>query len=204
LRSVAVLGYSNTGKTTFIEVFTAVAHDAGLSTAVVKYSRHPGDFDRPGSDTHRFGDTPARFVAYSGRDAWYLTVPDTTVSGDAEDDRRADAPASPATASRDDEFAAIPPWLRPLADSIDILILEGRRLPESLVCLTTGSATTPEELKYPLDVADVVITTSSAIIASARRQDHGAMKQIDPVCVADEITAAQRLTELLLRRGETR
>lgn len=209
MRSVAVLGYSNTGKTTFIEVFTALAQDAGLSTAVVKYSRHPGDFDRPGSDTHRFGGTPAQFVAYSGRDRWFLSVPGDTVTndrdhaGDRDRDRRAGFPAPSDDRTVDDEFARIPPWLRPLVDSIDILILEGRRLPDSLVCLTTGNVTAPEELKYPLDLADVVITASPLISKATQRPARSENAQTRPRFTADETAAARVMIDILQRKGAT-
>jgi hypothetical protein len=196
---VAVLGYSNTGKTTFIEVFTALARDAGFSTAVVKYSRHPGDFDRPGSDTRRFGETPARFVAYRGPGAWFVTVPGDPVPSNAVPGR-----AETDDALANDELAEIPPWLRPLADSIDILVLEGRRLKDSLVCLTAGSASTVNELKYPLDVANVVITASPSISETTGGPRRGETTHAGPLVVATEAEAARKIIETLQMKGETK
>jgi molybdopterin-guanine dinucleotide biosynthesis protein MobB len=146
LRSVAVLGYSDTGKTTFIEVLTRRAATAGIPTAVVKYSRHPGDFDAPGSDTARFAATPARFVAYRGRDRWFLSAP----GGDVQEG----ADRAP------DERAEIPPWLALLGDDVDLLILEGRRRDDSIICLTTGNSQRVDELKFPVEIADIVISAS--------------------------------------------
>lgn len=145
MKSVAVLGFSNTGKTTFIESLIAGATDAGISTGVLKYSRHRGDFDRPDSDTGRLGKTVARFVGYRGLDRWHISVPgETDTTGSAE----------------------IPEWLIPLAESVDLLVLEGRSLPDSLVCLTAGNATTVEELKFPPESAHVVITASEELAES--------------------------------------
>ncbi len=144
--SVAVLGYSDTGKTTCIEALAAEMERAGITTAVVKYSSHPGSFDTPGSDTFRFAATSARFVAYRGQKGWFISVP-----------------AAPAS-----ELAEIPPWMIPLADTVDLLILEGRRLPGSTVCLMAGNAETVEELKYPVEIADVVVTSSLVLSETIR------------------------------------
>jgi molybdopterin-guanine dinucleotide biosynthesis protein MobB len=181
LRSVAVLGYSGTGKTTFIEVLTRRAATAGISTAVVKYSRHPGNFDAPGSDTARFAETPARFVAYRGRDRWFVSAP----GGDNQEG--ADEGA--------DERAEIPPWLALLGDDVDLLILEGRRRDDSIVCLTTGNSHRIDELKFPVDVADVVITASRSLADEILTRQH------PPVVARTNDEAAQQVLGIFQQRG---
>lgn len=181
-RSVAVLGYSDTGKTTFIETLVAAATQAGITTAIVKYSRHPGDFDRPGSDTERFRRTDARFVAYRSDERWIVSVPDP--------DDAAEAPVAPRNASRSiPQRERIPEWLTPLAAATDILILEGRALADSLIVLAAGDARRPEDLKYPPEVADLVITSHSALAAAVGPR------------AAGPTDAAHQIIAILQRKG---
>jgi molybdopterin-guanine dinucleotide biosynthesis protein MobB len=181
LRSVAVLGYSDTGKTTFIEVLTRRAATAGIPTAVVKYSRHPGDFDAPGSDTARFAATPARFVAYRGRDRWFLSAP----GGDVQEG----ADRAP------DERAEIPPWLALLGDDVDLLILEGRRRDDSIICLTTGNSQRVDELKFPVEIADIVISASRSLEAEILARQH------PPLVARTNDEAAQHILGIFQQEG---
>lgn len=154
MKSIAVLGYSNTGKTTFIEVLSDAADTAGLSTAIIKYSRHSGNFDRPGSDTERFLRSPAQIVGYRNDERWVISVHAPV----------ADPHARPGSATTPAE--TLPRWMKPLMTSADLLILEGRRLTDSYVVLCAGDAATPDELKYPPSEADLVIVTDHRLAAS--------------------------------------
>jgi len=149
MKSIAVLGYSNTGKTTFIEHLTNAAAAAGIRTAILKFSRHPGDFDRPGSDTDRFLRTPAQFVGYRNDERWVLSVP-----------------APPPEGHDTPPIEVLPPWMEPLLRSVDLLVLEGRRPADSYVVPCTGNAAVPEDDKYPPETADLVITDDPAPAAA--------------------------------------
>jgi molybdopterin-guanine dinucleotide biosynthesis protein len=153
----------------------------GLTTAVVKYGRHSGDFDAPGTDTARFAETPARFVAYRGGDRWFVSAP----GGDEQEG--ADEGV--------DDVAEIPPWLAVMAEDVDLLILEGRRRNDSLVCLTTGNSRLIDELKFSVEIADVVVTASRSLADEIVARHH------PPLVARTNDEAAQHILDIFHRRG---
>ncbi len=177
---ISVLGFSDTGKTTFIEELVSRCRASGVRVAVLKYSRHPGDFDRPGSDTDRARAAGAALTAYRSDNHWYVTLhadaddapvgaaygtdganpatPDGPVTDANEPDRDAGAPAhsanEPAPAPPP---AEMPEWLMEAAGSADVIVAEGRLLPGSFVVLAAGTSTDLTQLKYPPQNAHLVI-----------------------------------------------
>jgi len=119
--TVCVVGYSNTGKTSLIAAAAAACKKKGLRVAVVKYSSHAGDFDRPGSDTDVYSRSGADTVAFIGATGLHVSVA-----------------GLPETASADpsDASAGQPAWFRALLADADVLFVEGRVLPGALTVLT--------------------------------------------------------------------
>lgn len=137
MKRISVLGYSNSGKTTLIEKLIERCTDAEYQVAYLKYSSHPGEFDRPGSDTDRGRVAGATFTAYRNTERWYITVDGV-------------APIDPPTAE-------LPAWLIHAADSVDVVIAEGRLLPDSFVVLTGKAEADRDRFKYSPDSADLVV-----------------------------------------------
>jgi molybdopterin-guanine dinucleotide biosynthesis adapter protein len=63
LRAVAVVGFSNCGKTTLICKLLTLAQALGYRVAALKHSHKTLEVDQPGKDTWRFRQAGARAVA---------------------------------------------------------------------------------------------------------------------------------------------
>jgi molybdopterin-guanine dinucleotide biosynthesis adapter protein len=63
LKAVAVVGYSNCGKTELICKLLKLARERGYRVAAVKHSHKSVELDRPGKDTWRFRQAGAQAVA---------------------------------------------------------------------------------------------------------------------------------------------
>jgi len=150
--TVCVVGYSNTGKTSLITAAVRRCKTKGLRVAVLKYSSHGGDFDRPGSDTDLYGQAGAGTVAFVGSAGVRVSV--TAVSGH-------------------DPLDAQPTWLRQLLAEADVLFVEGRVFPGALTVLThrrdaSGSGTPKFD---PADF-DLMLTEFPATPEALSRIDH--------------------------------
>jgi molybdopterin-guanine dinucleotide biosynthesis protein MobB len=62
---IAIMGWSGSGKTTFIEGLLPEMRARGIKTAVVKHDGHDFQLDREGKDTYRFAEAGAEIVAIS-------------------------------------------------------------------------------------------------------------------------------------------
>lgn len=60
---ISFIGWSGSGKTTFIEKLIPVLRSRGLKVAVLKHDGHEFQMDREGKDTWRFGKAGAEYVA---------------------------------------------------------------------------------------------------------------------------------------------
>ena len=60
--AIAVVGYSDSGKTTVATALVRILHGDGYKVAAVKHCPHGHDVDREGSDTHRMGKAGADAV----------------------------------------------------------------------------------------------------------------------------------------------
>jgi molybdopterin-guanine dinucleotide biosynthesis adapter protein len=70
---VAVSGFSGAGKTRLLARLIPALARRGVSTAVVKHTRHPHDLDRPGKDTHvlRRAGAVAAIIEGPAEMAWF-------------------------------------------------------------------------------------------------------------------------------------
>lgn len=64
----AIMGWSGSGKTTFIEKLIPQLQAQGLRVGVLKHDSHRFDMDREGKDTWRFGQAGADVVAIASPD----------------------------------------------------------------------------------------------------------------------------------------
>lgn len=60
---IGLAGYSNSGKTTFLEKLIVELKRRGYRVGVVKHTHHPVEFDRPGKDSWRHSRVGADVVA---------------------------------------------------------------------------------------------------------------------------------------------
>ena len=60
---ISFIGWSGSGKTTFLEKLIPVLRGRGLRLALVKYDGHDFQMDKPGKDTWRFSQAGAETVA---------------------------------------------------------------------------------------------------------------------------------------------
>ena len=74
--AVCVMGWSGSGKTTFLEKLIPVLTGRGLRVAVVKHDGHGFEVDRPGKDTWRFTQAGSVATAISGPGGWALMSPE--------------------------------------------------------------------------------------------------------------------------------
>jgi len=146
--AVSVLGFSDTGKTTFIEALVARAVSDGRRVTCIKYGRSPGNFDRPGSDTDIVRRAGAAVTAYRGESGWFVQVGDPQAGP---------AHTHPTDIDNLGPRAELPEWLLDAGREIDLVVSEGRLIPGSIVVLAAGSAETTDALKYDIQMADVVL-----------------------------------------------
>lgn len=124
---VAVVGWHNAGKTTFIERLVAELKRRGLRVATIKHSREDIELDRPGTDTFRFAQAGSDVIGISGRHRMALIERRETEMGLGEIVAR-------------------------LPEDLDLIILEGykqAKVPKIEVIragVEGGRISTPEEL----------------------------------------------------------
>ena len=80
--AVCIMGWSGSGKTTFLEKLIPVLSARGLRVAVVKHDGHGFEIDRPGKDTWRLSQAGAVAAAISGPGGWAVMSPEETTLGD--------------------------------------------------------------------------------------------------------------------------
>ncbi len=73
--TVVFMGWSGSGKTTFLEKLLPELTARGLQAAVIKHDGHGFQMDRPGKDTWRFTRAGAAAVAISGPEGWAVLSP---------------------------------------------------------------------------------------------------------------------------------
>lgn len=137
MKTVAIVGYSNSGKSTVIRALLAEAKQRGLRAAVIKVGHRSRthaaevnapaaggkttDSDGPGSqlrDSESFAAEGADPVVFRTSDGWTAQLYD---------------PLEPRT-----EPLRIPPWLKTAMQSVDLLLVEGRRVDGAVLVQTVG------------------------------------------------------------------
>ena len=64
----SIVGYSGTGKTTFLEKLIAELKARGIRLAVIKHDSHHFEMDKEGKDTWRFSQAGADVVAIASKE----------------------------------------------------------------------------------------------------------------------------------------
>ncbi|MFH2113347.1 MAG: molybdopterin-guanine dinucleotide biosynthesis protein MobB, partial [Spirochaetota bacterium] len=136
------IGWSNTGKTGFMEACTAELTARGVSAGAAKCVRHAGSFNLPGKDSSRF------FQA--GAEAALVSEAETVVSI-----------PTPAGWNR--------PFLARLFPTARAVLVEGRLVDGAVRVLVGGSARDEAALKQPLSGFDVLVTGHTALAELARQ-----------------------------------
>ncbi len=117
---VHVAGWSNSGKTTLIEMLLRELSNRGFSVATIKHAHKGYQLDREGKDSHRHLTAGASATALIGPDSWALQVKQTAGA---------------------DEVASVISRLRGLGD---LTIVEGfKHLPGPRIIIDTESDAGP-------------------------------------------------------------
>ena len=74
--TLVFMGWSGSGKTTFLEKLIPELTARGLRVSVVKHDAHGFQMDKPGKDTYRFAAAGAAGVAISGPSGWAVLSPE--------------------------------------------------------------------------------------------------------------------------------
>ncbi len=165
---ISVLGWSGTGKTTFIERAIAECTKRGIETAAIKKSRHEPAYPSAGKDSSRYLKAGARQSLFISEKT-YIQETNASSSGIQ--------PLPPGAAEN------IERWALSQIRGADIIFCEGLQ-PETqssadpgrradltpkhtLVVLTAGRARTESELKFPLRDVDILITDSPELAQTA-------------------------------------
>lgn len=136
------VGWSNTGKTTFIEACAAELSSRGIPVGTAKCVRHPGSFNLPGKDSSRF------FQA--GAESALISEAETLISI-----------RTPAVWDR--------PFLARLFPEARVVLVEGHVFEGAVRVLVGGSARDEGELKQPLKDFEVLVTNQESLMKAARQ-----------------------------------
>lgn len=119
MRTVSIVGFSNSGKTTVASALIAEAVRQGMRVAAVKVghpSRSGGERLR---DTDRLSGAGADPVAFRTPQGWSMEVDDAGQDHDAS--------------------LELPPWLLPALEGVDLLVVEGRHVRGAYLVQTVGA-----------------------------------------------------------------
>ncbi len=178
IRVASFIGWSNTGKTGFIEACLRELTRRGISAGAVKFVHHGGSFNLPGKDTSRF------FEAGAG----------TALATDGE-----------LVAIRRPPEAWDQAALERLFPEARVALLEGRIIEGAYRLLVGGPAASEAELKRPLAGFDALITDNAdlAAIAAAQGLEHFGTADIAP-CIDTILggTAMEDRTLTILNDGQ--
>ena len=136
----AFFGWSNTGKTSFIERVLEALVARGVPCAALKRTKHPGSYQLPDKDSTRFFNAGAETALLGG--------PETVLTL-----------RSPDTLDL--------PFLDRLFPDARIVLIEGGEVEGALRVLAAGAARSEAELKLPLGTVDVLVTADSGLAARA-------------------------------------
>jgi len=140
-RFACFTGWSNTGKSGFIEAVTAILSARGIPSGAIKCVRHEGSFNLPGKDTTRFFEAGAQAALVSGTETLRMTrtPPDW--------DRA---------------------WAASQFPAARVVLIEGRTVEGAVSVLVGGAAEDASGRKQPLGDFDVVITGHAGLAGRAR------------------------------------
>lgn len=131
-RIISFVGFSGSGKTTFIEQLIKVIKQRGFSVAVIKHDAHRFQMDREGKDTYRFYEAGSDCVAIS-------------------------SPEQCAVRLRTETPLDVYGMLRMLPGEYDVILIEGYRMSE-LPKIGISRRATGKGLSLPPEELCAVIT----------------------------------------------
>ncbi len=134
---ISFAGWSNSGKSSFIERLLPALAGRGLRVSTVKKSRHQADLSPDTKDSKRFALAGAEPSIYISENEMIIVS----------------HLASAHWAAR----------ITLLCEGADVILMEGFELPGALRVLVGGPAAREEELKRPLDETDILISASRAL-----------------------------------------
>ncbi len=140
-RIACFIGWSNTGKTGFIEACASLLHKRGLKVGAVKCVHHGASFNPQGKDSSRFFDAGAEAAIVS-------------------DDETVRISRTPPSWER--------PYIESLFPGADVILIEGRVVSCAVRVLIGGAAEDETDLKRPLDDFDVLVTGFSGLAERGR------------------------------------
>ena len=135
------VGWSNTGKTSFIEACAADLTARGIPSGAAKCVRHGGSFNLPGKDSSRFFQAGAESALVSEAE----TV--LSVQTPMDWDR---------------------PFLARLFPAAKAVLVEGHLVDGAVRVLVGGAAQDEADLKQPLQDFDVLVTSHNNLAQVAR------------------------------------
>ncbi|MFA5851125.1 MAG: molybdopterin-guanine dinucleotide biosynthesis protein MobB [Spirochaetales bacterium] len=138
---ISIIGWSGSGKTTFIESAIAECAHRGIQAAAVKKSRHAADLPPEAKDSSRFrsaGANPSIYLSES--EMVILAVPPPRM--DAE-------------------------TVVALCPQASIIFCEGLDVPGAVLVLVAGAETTEKALKRPIASADILVARDQSMIHAA-------------------------------------
>lgn len=147
---VSLLGWSGSGKTTFIESAIQECASRGIFAAAVKKSRHSADLPPDTKDSARFraaGASPSIYVSES--EMVILAAPPLILSAEA---------------------------LIALCPHAEIIFCEGLEVGGAVIVLLTGEEKAENALKRPLSDIDAVIARGASMLELAAARNIKAFK----------------------------
>jgi molybdopterin-guanine dinucleotide biosynthesis protein MobB len=138
---VSFIGWSRTGKTTFIVAALEECRRRGIPAAAVKRARREADIEPEGKDSALFLEAGAGTSIYVGDRTSVLFRP------------------TPRSQGRD--------YYSSLLSGEALVFMEGQRLEGALTVLVAGDAKGPSDLKLPLSECDILIAEDPSLLGLA-------------------------------------
>ncbi|MDX9897297.1 MAG: molybdopterin-guanine dinucleotide biosynthesis protein MobB [Spirochaetia bacterium] len=140
IKAASFIGWSNTGKTTFIEACAAKLHQRGIRVAAVKCISHDGSFNLPGKDSTRFFEAGAQAALISETETHRISVTPSEWGG---------------------------AYVESLFPGVEAVLIEGKIVEGAVRVLVGGAANDSSSLKKPMSGFDVIITEHPCLVADA-------------------------------------
>lgn len=139
---VSIIGWSGSGKTSFIEAAIGECRRRGIAVAAVKKSRHEADILPDAKDSERFRSAGASPSIYLGESEMVVLS----------------SPPAPADAVA----------LTGLCPEASLIFCEGLAVGGAVIVLMAGAETTESGLKRPLSSVDILIAREQTMIRAAQ------------------------------------
>lgn len=136
VRVACFIGWSNTGKTGFMERCIETLRSRGVPVGAIKCVHHGASFNLPGKDSTRFFESGASAALVSDEETLRME-------------------RTPGGWGREYALSLFP--------KARVILVEGRMVPDAVRVLVAGSAASASELKRPLADFDALISDSAEL-----------------------------------------